>query len=244
MRNLISTTKKRITPLLAASVLLTGGIGATVLFAGGTADAAACVAATPVAAGVGCSVVGTLTMTSGALTLTVPTSLTWVETVTGLDQQVVDVVPADQTYQVNDARGTDVGWNVTAAATTFVGAHPGTDTHTFGDPGPLWTNGSVLEAVPGTLDGTTPTATCLAGSTCTPPTDTALVAAYPVNIITTAAGVTPFSIYQAAAGTGEGTITIGGSTATDPVGWWVVIPSDITQDVYTSTITLTVNAAP
>lgn len=183
-------------------------------------------------------------MTSGHLTLTSPTSLTWVETVNGLDQQVVDVVPGDQTYQVNDARGTDVGWNVTASATTFVGSHPGTDTHTFGDPGPLWTNGSVTEAVPGTLDATTPTATCLTGSTCTVPNDAALVAAYPVNIVTTGAGVTPYSIYQAAVGSGEGTITIGGSGHANPVGWWLIIPSNITQDVYTSTITLTVAAAP
>jgi hypothetical protein len=217
---------------------MAAGIGTSAFTSAPAADATVCLT------GSNCSITGTLTMTSGALTLTSPSSLTWVETVNGLDQQVVDVVPGDQTYEVNDARGTDVGWNVTVAATTFKGSHPGSDTHTFADTGTFWTNGSVTEAVPGTLDSTTPAAACAGGSTCTLPDDTALVAAYPVNIITTGAGVTPYSIYQAAVGTGEGTITIGGSTSANPVGWWLKIPSNITQDVYTSTILLTVDAAP
>ncbi len=92
----------------------------------------------------------TLTISAGALTLTSPTSLT------GANQSVVDVVGADQQYTVNDATGSDVGWHVTVAATTFTNG-----THTLPDTGTFVTTGSTTS-----ISATAaPTATCAAGTT-------------------------------------------------------------------------------
>jgi WxL domain surface cell wall-binding len=232
MRNLISTGKKRFMPLLTASALLTGGVGASLLFAGGTADAAAC-PGTPVLAGTACSITGTLIITSGTMTLTPPPALGWSETVSGLDQTLVDPTVADQTYQVDDATGTAPGWHVTVAATTFTST--GAGTHPLVDTGTFATNGS-LGAM---TDATAPTAACTAASTCTLPTDTTT---YPVAI-TTGASVTPVNIYDASALTGLGTITIG-SPGADPVGWWLNVPSNTIQGTYTSTVSLELVAGP
>jgi hypothetical protein len=216
MRYLIRTSKRRFIPLLGAFALLMGGIGASAMSTARTADAAACVT------GTNCTITGTLAMTGGALTLTAPSALGWSETVNGLDQ----------TYQVNDSRGTAPGWHVTVAATTFtsaVGAHTLADSTTFA------TNGSITSMT----NTTAPTATCLTGSTCTLPTDTT---AYPVPIITGSA-VTPLTIYNAGLLTGTGTITIGVPGAA-PVGWWLNVPSNTIVGTYTSTITLAVTTAP
>ena len=86
---------------------------------------------------------------------------------------------------------------------------------------------------------TAPTAACLAGSTCTPPTDTTT---YPVAIITGTA-VTGVNIYDASALTGTGTITIGLPGA-DAVGWWLNVPSNTIVGTYTSTVTLTLISGP
>jgi hypothetical protein len=232
MRNLISTGKKRLMPLLAASALLTGGVGASLLFAGGTADAVAC-PGTPVLAGTSCSITGTLIITSGTMTLTPPPALGWSETVNGLDKTLVDPTVADQTYQVDDATGTAPGWHVTVAATTFTSADVGT--HPLSDTGTFLTNGS-LGAITNT---TAPTAACTGGSTCTLPTNTTT---YPVAI-TTGAAVTPVNIYDASALTGLGTITVG-SPGANPVGWWLNVPSNTIQGTYTSTVSLELVAGP
>src|SRR5580693_6362308 len=99
MRNLLNTTRKRLMPLLAASVLLTGGVGTSLLFTGGTADAETCVA------GVGCSVGGTLTLTSGAMNLAASPTLGWGTAISGADQALIDTTTTDETYTVLDATG-------------------------------------------------------------------------------------------------------------------------------------------
>jgi hypothetical protein len=224
--------RSRCTRLLGSCVLLAGGIGASVLLAGGAAQAAACGGAVP--AGTNCTITATLSLSAGALSLTSPTSLGWGATVNGTDLQLSDPTAADESYLVDDSTGTAAGWHVTVAATQFTtgGGTPSllADATTFS------TNGSL-----GSLTATVgPSATCHAGSTCTLPTDTTT---YPVAIVTGAA-VTPINIYDASATTGLGSITIGGSTAADPVGWWIAVPSNTLAGIYTSTVTLEIIAGP
>jgi len=207
-------------PALAASVLLTGGIGATLLFSGGTADAAACGAGANVAiTGTPCTITGTLLMTAGNLSLTAPPAIGWTELVNGLDQQLSDQTAADETYTVDDATGTASGWNVTAEATPFtytdtVPTVPVTYTLGTGTTTPTFaTNGSLTTST-GTGDDlmtstTAPGAACavVAGvsSVCTLPANLVGVSgdlptgpvAYPVNL-TVGSGATG----QAADGTG------------------------------------------
>jgi len=257
MKNLIHTTKKRLIPLLGASVLLTGGIGASALFAGGAADADTCgpVVATGVTAT--CGMTGTVTVGAGALTLTTPPTLGWSETINGLDQQLVDPTPADQTYTVDDATGTAPGWNITASATAFVsGANTlGTATAAGALIPTFATNGS---GVGGAMaDVTAPGASCAVvggvASTCTLPTNTTAAVAYPVTITLGQAptpALAPVTIYSADAGTGVGTIVVGAYAASvdapapNPVGWWVNVPSNTLAGSYVSTITLTLAAGP
>jgi hypothetical protein len=237
MRHLIHMTKKRLMPIMGASVLLTGGIGASLVFVGGTADATAC-AGTPVLAGTACTDIGTLTMTAGSLGLTVPTALGWSETVNGLDRLLVDPTTVDQTYQVNDATGSAVGWHVTVSATTFTSTSPAA---TLGNTGTFATNGS-LTLTTGALSTAAPTAACTSGSTCTVGTNN-LSASYPVAITTAALTPTAATIYDAPAGSGLGTLTIG-SPGADPVGWWISVPSNTLQGTYTSTVTLELLSTP
>jgi fibronectin-binding autotransporter adhesin len=223
----LSARKKRVSSVLGAGALLIGGIAGPALLAAAPASAATCVAGAP------CSMTGTATLGTGTLTLTAPATLTWAGTLTGLTQELVDTVAADQTYNVDDATGSATGWNVAVAATQF--------TATGGALLPLTgtfsTNGSVTSATAAAA----PTATCASGAgTCTLPTD---AVTYPVAV-TTGAAVTPIAIYSAATSTGEGSIDIGGSTAADPVGWWLAVRPDATPGTYTSTITLTLASGP
>lgn len=205
----------------------------TVLAGGMTAGAVAMLAspagATTCAAGTSCSMTGTVTLSSGALTLTTPTSLSWSAALTGADQSVVDTNSADQLYTVDDASGSGAGWSVTVAATTFTNGSA-----TFPDTGSFATNGSTSS-----VTATTPPSATCTGS-CTLPTN---AITYPVAITTAATAPTPVTIYNAASGTGLGTVVIGndgGSTA--PVGWWVNIPGSASSGAYTSTITMTVTS--
>jgi len=228
VRFLVGLGRRRLVPLLGACVLLAGGLGASVLLAGGTAQAIAC--GTAIAAGTPCTLTGTLTVTAGALTLTSPTALTWAATETGLDQQVVDTVTAQQSYLVNDATGSGAGWHVTISATTFT-----TGTVTLANAGTFVTTGSVTSEAATTA----PTAACSTGSTCTLPTDTTT---YPVAITTAASAPTAVTIYDTSAGTGLGSITIGIGAL--PVGWWVNVPGATKAGTYTSTITLQIISGP
>jgi hypothetical protein len=224
--------------MLAVLALLTGGL-APVLIAltPGTASATACGTAIP--AGSSCTLTGTLSLTGGSLSLTTSSSMTWADTLNGLDQSVYDTVTGDQQYTVTDATGTGAGWHVTMSATTFTnGGHS------------LANTGTLVVGTTSSVTATTdPTALCYTGSTCTPPSDSTT---YPVAI-TTATSPTPVNIYDTPVNTGLGEVVIGGSTQADPVGWWLNIPADTylgissapsTPVPYTSTITMEVIAGP
>jgi hypothetical protein len=218
----------RLTLLLAVGVLLTGGVGASALLAA-PAQAGTC------AAGASCSLTGTLTLGAGTLNLTTDSSLGWSAAVTGADLNLVDATTPDETYTVVDASGAAAGWHVTVAATTFT-----TGTLTLSNTGTFSTNGSITSK---TTAGY-PTAACTTGSTCTLPTHTTAVTTFPVAITTAASGPTPYVIYDANAGTGIGSIAIGGSAAAAPVGWWLTVPGNTTPGTYTSTILMAVVSTP
>jgi hypothetical protein len=214
--------------LLGTFVLLAGGLGAVVLLGGGAAEAAACGTAT--AAGTACTLTGTLGVAAGPLTMTSPTALAWATTENGADQQVVDPTVAQQSYLVNDGTGSGAGWHVTISATTFTtGPLSLANTATF------VTTGSVTSEIAATA----PTAACSTSSTCTLPTDTTT---YPVAITTAATTPPASTIYDTAAATGLGSITVGIGAL--PVGWWVNVPASTKVGTYTSTISLTLVSGP
>jgi len=214
----VPLSNRRIARLLASGAavlsLATGvGVGASVL------------TSLPASAAV-----GTLGITGGLLTLTSPVTLTWVATLNGTDQSIVDVTPVDQQLTVSDATGSGAGWHVTTSATTFTNG-----THTLPDGGALVVTGSVTS-----ISATTaPTLTCVA--TCTLPTNSIT---YPTAITTAATTPTAVTIYNAAAATGVGVVVIGGSTSANPLGWWVKVPSNAFTGAYVSTITQAVVSAP
>jgi hypothetical protein len=228
MKYLTQMTTGRVTRLLGACALLAGGAGAAGLLTAGTASAAACGTATE--AGTSCTTGGSADLTGGLLTLTAPATLSWGTVLNGADQELVDTTTADQTLGVVDATGTGAGWNISASATQF----------TTGGDTPLTLAAATTLSINGAAAGvqtdtTAPDGSCLAGSTCVVPTN-ALAGDYPIAITTTAA-----PIFEAALGTGEGSIVIG---AVDPVGWWVNVPADTAAGTYTSTITLELATGP
>jgi hypothetical protein len=226
----LSKSKRRVAGLFGAGALLIGGVGAPVLFAAGPASAGTCAPA--------CTITGTATLGTGTLTMTAPDSLAWAGTITGAAQEIVDAVPADQGYTVNDASGSNDGWTVSVAATQFTSTTPAA---TLPNADTFSTNGSLSDETANTA----PSDACTSGAgTCTLPDDTGIT--YPVAITTTlsTAAAAPSIVYQAAAGTGLGSVDIGGSAATDPVGWWLAVRGDATAATYTSSVTITVASIP
>jgi hypothetical protein len=169
-------------------------------------------------------------VTMGALTLTSPSSLTWTVTLSGTDQAAVDTTAADQQLTVSDTTLTGAGWHITVAATQFTSG-----TYNLANAGTLVFTGSTTSATASTA----PTATCV--SLCTLPTDTTT---YPVAITTAASSPTTYTVYDTSALTGLDAVTIGGSTAANPVGWWVNIPAKTYAATYTSTVTLAIVSGP
>lgn len=227
---------RRLRRVLAVCVLLTGGIGGLVLLAAKPAQAQGCGTSSPT--GTLCTLTGTTSVSAGTLNLTTPAALSWAATVKGFDQQLSDTDVAQQAYVVNDATGSGAGWHVTVSATTFTSDTPATtlpDTATFS------TNGSLTSQSASSY----PSATCSPGaSTCAPPAHVTASTAYPVLVTTAAASPTTYTIYSADAGTGMGSVIIGGPTAANPVGWWVNLPAAVLAATYTSTVTLQVISAP
>lgn len=226
-------TRKCSVRLFGASVLLAGGIGVPVLLGAESAQAATC--GTASVTGVSCALTGTFVLGGGVLSLAPPAVMGWGGSVTGVDQALADTTGAgaDETYLVDDATGSGAGWHVTASATTFTSTTPAATLATDA----FQTNGSVaLET-----DVTPPTTACSAASACTLPTNTQT---YPVDITTAASAPTPFTIYDASAGTGLGSTIIGGSGTANPVGWWLNVPANTLAGTYTSTVTLAIVSAP
>lgn len=129
-------------------------------------------------------------------------------------------------------RGTahGAGWHFTVTATTLTSG-----SNTLANSGTLVFTGSATSV----SAATAPTATCV--GSCTLPTD---AVTYPVAITTAASAPTAFTLYGATAGTGLGAVTIGGSAAAHPAGWWVNIPAQAYAGSYTTTVTLTVASGP
>ena len=165
----------------------------------------------------------------GILSLTGPASLTWSTTDTGLDQAVADTNAADQQLTVTDNTGTGAGWHVTVSASTFAGSAgslPNAGTFTF--------TGSTASLV-----SAAPTAVCV--GSCTLPTN---INTYPVAITTASSTPTAYTVFDTATGTGKGTMTIGGSSATHAIGWWVRVLASAYSGSYTSTLTLEIVSGP
>ncbi|HTU73239.1 MAG TPA: WxL domain-containing protein [Trebonia sp.] len=223
-------TKRRLASLAAAGALALGGLASSAVVGAGSAQAGTCTAG-----GAACSIAGSADLSPGTLSATLPSTLTWAAQLTGVSQSVVDTTAADQGYTVNDATGSGAGWHVTISATTFAA----TGGATLADSGTFSTNGSVTSATATTA----PSQACTGGTgDCTLPDNTATT--YPVAITTAAATPPTETIYQAAATTGVGSVDIGGSTATDPVGWWITVPGTTTPGTYTSTISVNIVSAP
>ncbi len=129
-----------------------------------------------------------------------------------------------------DATGTGAGWHITVSASTFTNG-----THTLPNPGALIFTGSLASQ----SATTAPTATC--SGSCTLPTDTTT---YPVPLTTAASSPTPYTVYDTAAGTGKNSMTLGGSTAANPIGWWIPVPASAFSGSYTSTLIITIVSGP
>ena len=229
MRHL-SIRRRRVASVLGAGALLIGGVAAPALLAAGPASAGTCVAGAP------CTITGTATLGTGTLTLTAPSTLTWAGTLNGLTQEFADTTTADETYNVDDATGGTTGWTVSVAASNF--STTGGTPVSLPSTGTFFTTGSVT--LPAST--TAPTASCTSGAgTCTLPTN---AITYPVDVVTGGATPAPSIVYEAAGGTGLGSIDIGGSTAANPVGWWITTRPDTAPGTYTSTITLTLATGP
>jgi hypothetical protein len=167
---------------------------------------------------------------TGPLTLTSPGSLTWAATLNGHNQSATDAVTGDQQLAVSDATGTGAGWHITVSASTFTNG-----THTFANTGTFVLSGSISSITASTA----PTASCV--TSCTLPSD---VTTYPVAITTASSSPPPADVYDVSAGSGLGAITLGGHTATNPVGWWVNVPANAVTGTYTSTVTVSIVSGP
>ena len=166
----------------------------------------------------------------GFLQLASPSSLTWSATGTGLNQAAVDGNSGDQQLTATDNTATGAGWHITVSATTFT-----TGPKSLSNTGAVDFTGSVSSSAASTA----PSATCV--GPCTRPTDTTT---YPVVMTTAGSSPTAYTVYDTSVSTGEGVMTIGGSSAANPIGWWVQVPAAAYAGVYTSTVTLEVVSGP
>jgi hypothetical protein len=223
----------------AGAALLAGGLALSSTVAlSGTADAAPCSGLTGLAGS--CTTTGTITINAGGLTVGAPASLSWTASITGAAQTIYDTSTNDEILYTSDLRGLastngSAGWKVTATATTFTGGTGATLADTAG--GQLLAFGGGAAGA----DTNVPTAACVVVLTCTPAATS--VTGYPL-FVPTGASATPTKIYNASATTGQGIGQVGGNTATHPAVWQVDLPSVITADTYTSTVTVTIAASP
>lgn len=163
----------------------------------------------------------------GVLTAVVPGSLTWAGTLTGSALPLVDTTAGDQQLTITDSRGSGAGWNLTVSATAFTSS-----SHTLPSGASLVVTGSTASIAAATA----PTVTCV-GTCMTPSNSTS----YPVSV---SLGGSAVKIFDTATGSGTGTMTIGGSTATNPLGWWLQVPATSYTGTYTSTVTISMVTGP
>jgi len=149
---------------------------------------------------------------AASLTLTTGTAPTFALTLTGADQTTTYTLPFTVAYT---GGGTTLGWNVTATSTTFTNAAAQT----------FPANASTITSVA--------VGTCSGGG-CNQPTNSIT---YPVALPAGATAPAAVRIFNAAAGTGKGTVVV-----TPTVD--VAVPGNVFSGTYTSTITLTATTGP
>jgi hypothetical protein len=132
-------------------------------------------------------------------------------TIDGTDQTVPYTIP----LSITDARGNGTGWNATITSTSFTDAAA----HT------LPTNASSISGV---------TVACVAGGSCTNPTN---AVAYALAVPAGATAPTAVKLFNAAANTGMGRFTI---TPTVNVG----ILGNVYAGTYNSTVTVAIVSGP
>ena len=153
------------------------------------------------------------TLTGGSLSFPAPANLTFpAVTLDGTNKTTSQTHP----FAVNDARGTGVGWNITATSTTF-------------------TSGGSALPVGATTIASAPSATCSGGSTCVPAAPTGI--SYPYTL--PAAPVAPTATKMFNANTNSGL----GSQSFTPT-WNLSVPASALAGTYTSTWTFSIISGP
>lgn len=132
-------------------------------------------------------------------------------TIDGTDQSVAYTIP----LSITDARGNGAGWNATVTSTTF---NDGAG-HT------LATSASSVSAV---------SVACVAGGSCTSPTNSVT---YALAVPAAATAPAAVKLFNAAANTGMGRFTV---TPTVNIG----IPGNVYAGTYSSTVTVAVASGP
>jgi hypothetical protein len=173
---------------------------------------ASLVLAVPVPASAAWAATATATLTAGSLAfVTTPPNVTFAGTLTGHDLNL----PATQLFDVSDATGSGVGWNITATSTTF-------------------TSGSHTLPTSATTIASAPAIACDAASTCTLAVTNVT---YPYTLPAAVTAPTATKMFNATAVTG-----MGDQTAT--ASWNLFVPGNTTAGVYTSTWTFSLVSAP
>jgi hypothetical protein len=65
-----------------------------------------------------------------------------------------------------------------------------------------------------------------------------------VAITTATTSPTPATVYDVSAGSGIGPVTLGGHTASNPLGWWTNVLANARAGSYTSTVTVELVSGP
>ena len=174
--------------------------------------AVALAVASAASAATSASVTATGTVTgASALSLATAASQTFSDTLDGTDQTASYTIP----LTVIDATGTGAGWNTTITSTLFTTSGSKT----------LASSASSITSV---------TSACVAGGTCTNPTNSL---AYSIGVPAAATAPAAVKFFNAAANTGMGRFTI---TPTIQVA----IPGNSFAGSYTSTVTVAVVSGP
>jgi hypothetical protein len=174
--------------------------------------AVALAVASAASAATSASVTATGTVTgASALSLATAASETFSDTLDGTDQTASYTIP----LTVIDATGTGAGWNTTITSTLFTTSGSKT----------LASNASSITGV---------TSACVAGGTCTNPTNSV---SYSVGVPAAATAPAAVKFFNAAANTGMGRFTITPSIQ-------VAIPGNSFAGSYTSTVTVAVVSGP
>jgi len=156
------------------------------------------------------------TVSGGALSVATSAAPTFSANLATGDQTPTYTLPLTAT----DTTGTGAGWNLTITSTQFTtgGATP----HT------LATNASTVTSTPPL------TVACVAGTTCTNPTN---AVTYPLGVPAGATAPTAVKMFNAAANTGLGAFTV-----TPTVG--VFVPASTFAGSYSSTLTVSIVSGP